>query len=246
MTLFEIRNAAAAYLHRDADELEVNDVDLGLSALNQVRQNAEQANDFGFTRKLLALTVDGVSGGSLDDAVEQGTTSPPVEVKTVVDVGTFDADGNFCPAEWTTVAESLNRQRADNPHYVTRYPTDAQAVTGPMGWRRFVFSGNKVFWFPKTPNVTFDVGLEAYTFTPDWTEADLDENNTGAYDGPWTQKGSQYLLWSVIIHLNQLFRDFVFRQEGNLPPPQTLADQGLQSLITWDIFKYEQFRRHGR
>lgn len=60
----------------------------------------------------------------------------------------------------------------------------------------------------------------------------------------WTTHGQQYLLWGTVVHLNQLFKEFVQRQEGNLPPPQALADQGLQNLITWDIYRYEQFRRH--
>src|SRR4030095_7648172 len=103
MTLREIRNAAAAYLHRESSEFDVNDVDLGLIALNHVRMVAEQTNDFNFTRKLLQVSVDGVTGGSLDPSV-----------KTVIDVGTYDKDGNFMPAEWTTTADALNQSREMN------------------------------------------------------------------------------------------------------------------------------------
>lgn len=246
MTLYEIKSAAATYLEKSVADLTQNDVDLGLVALNQVRQTAEQSNDFNFTRKLLTVSVDGVTGGSLDTAVEYGDTSQnptTYDIKTVLDVGVFDTDGNFRPVEWTTVGDSLNRERQDNSMFVPRFPTDAEAMSGPIGQQRFLFSGSKVYFFPKTPNLTISLGIESYTFTPDWTEDDLDSEDDSA---TWLRRGSTYLLWAAVIHLNQLYKGFVFRQEGNLPPPEKLADLGLQSLITWDTFKFEQFRRHSR
>jgi hypothetical protein len=247
VTLYEVKVAAASYLEKGVNDLIQHDVDLGLIALNHVRQVAELNNDFNFTRKLLQVEVDGVTGGSLDTAIEYGG-DPLVtyEVKTIVDVGTFDVDGNFRPSEWTTTSDSLNTQRLDSPYYTPRYPTDAQVVCGPIGQQRFTFSGNKVYFFPRTENLTITLGIEAYTFTPDWDENDVDRDGTEVYSGPWTAKGSQYLQWASVIHLNHLFKGFVFRQEGNLPPPQTLADIALASLQTWDTFMYEQFRRHSR
>lgn len=251
MTLYEIKVAVAAYLEKVIDDLTQQDVDLGLIALNHVRQVAEMNNDFNFTRKLLQVTVDGVTGGSLDTAIEYGAADlnggpPTIPIKTIVDVGTLDTSGNFRPAEWTTTEDSLNRQRADSPYYTPRYPTDAQAICGPNGQQRFTFAGNKVFFFPKTTDLSLTVGIDAYTFTPDWTEDDVQRDSPFVYDGPWTQRGSQYLLWATVIHMNHLFKGFVFRQEGNLPPPQVLADTGLASLQTWDTFMFEQFRRHSR
>lgn len=246
MTLFEIKAAAAGYLNREVAELTVNGVDLGLMALNQVRLFAELNNDFEFSRKLLTLDVDGVTGGNLDEAVEQGTDDV-FEVKTIVDVGLFSGEtGDFLPVEWSTVAESLLRQRMENPYAVPRYPTDGEARSGPWGARRFVFTGNKVYFYPKVENTTFEVGFEAYTFTTDWVDADLLEDADDVNTAAWTMKGHQYLLWGVVEHLNNLFKGFVFRQEGNLPPPKDLKDAGLAGLIQWDIFRYEQNRRHGR
>ena len=89
VTLYEIKVAVAAYLEKVIDDLTQQDVDLGLIALNHVRQVAEMNNDFNFTRKLLQVTVDGVTGGSLDMATEYGDVSlEPVtyQVKTIVDV----------------------------------------------------------------------------------------------------------------------------------------------------------------
>lgn len=240
MTLNEIKGAVAAYLNKSIGNLTIGGLDLGLQALNQVRTNAELMNDFGFTRKLLTLSVDGVTGASLDDALEYGTEEPNIEIKTVVDVGVADSDGNFVPADWTTTEDSLNIQRQDNPLALPRVPTDAQSVSSMIGVRRFVFAGDKVFYFPRTTGLTVTLLIIAYTFTPDWDDDSLEDSNI------WTTRGAQYLQWKTVIHLNHLWKEFVFRQEGNLPPPQVLADEGLQTLINWDIFKYEQHRRHSR
>lgn len=243
MTLFEIKAATAAYLGHDVDDLTVNGVDLGLAALNQVRLNAELNHDFEFSRKLLTVSVNGVTGGSLDDVVIYGTDDA-ASIKTIVDIGTFDDFDNLIPTEWSTVSESLARQRAENPMSVVRVPTDAQATSGPCGQRRFLVTGDTLFYYPKVADTTFDVGIEAYTFTTDWVDEDLLQE--GTLGPPWTTRGHQYLLWAAVSQINNLFKEFVFRQEGNLPPPDKLAEAGLQSLISWDIFRFEQFRRHGR
>lgn len=249
MTLNEIRSSIATYLKRDVDDLNVNDIDLGLVAMNQVRLDAELSNDFEFTRKLLSLSVDGVTGGSLDDAVEYGVAGfevPTFNIKTVVDVGIFDTEGNLRPAPWATVGDSLNQQRRDNPMFIPRYPTDGEVASGLFGAQRFEFVGNKVFFFPKTQNLAIALGIEAYTFTDDWDEEDLDDGNNERYDGVWNQIGSNYLIWKSLIHLNHVHKEFVFRQEGNVQPPDKMAEAALANLITWDNFKYQQFRRHPR
>jgi hypothetical protein len=239
MTLTEIKGAVAAYLHKTAADLTVDGFDLGLIAMNQVRMQAELNNNFGFNRKLVTVTVNGVTGGSLDTAVEYGTIAPVFDVKSIVDVGTLDNLGNFIPADWTTTEASLNIQRQDN-RIIARVPTDAQALMGPYGNQRFVFDGDKVRLFPVgEASLNIPLLLLAYVFTPDWTVINGTSN-------VWTTKGAQYLQWQSVIHVNHLWKDFVFRQEGNLSPPKELADIGLANLIQWDAFKYEQFRRHSR
>jgi hypothetical protein len=334
MTLIEIKTAIATYFGKLVGDLTINNQDLALVALNQVRLQAEMVHDFEFSRRLVTVSVNGVTGGSLDAAVVYGT-STQVRVKSVIDVGVFDSDGNLRPAEWTTVADSLNGQREDNPMRVlARYPTDSQAECGPLGQSRFQFSGNSIYKFPKVAEQTYTVGLEVYTFSEDWTgildvTGTLTPDATGTYyqagvfnEQPfyvrpdalylvfwnnslnkwiiappgedsglpywqsastvieasytaqsgavgtaavdynligetvvpdpssvsdiWTTRGSQYLQWAAIVHLNHYYKAFVFRQEGNLPPPQTLADAGLEALKSWDIFRYESFRRQIR
>lgn len=248
MTLTQIKDAVAAYLHRTTDELTVNSVDLGLVALNHVRNQAELNHNFGFTRKLAQVSVDGVTGGSLDNAVDVDGApingQPPVAVKSIIDIGVADSVGNISPIEWTSGEDSANRTRQDNPFSIMRYPTDAQALCGPVGQRRVVFAGNQIHLFPRSPDTTLVLLMDVYSFTSDWTDTSL--SPTATFTTPWVTHGSNYLIWAAVIQLNHMFKDFVFRQEGNLPPPQTLADNALESMKMWDTFKYEQFRRHSR
>jgi hypothetical protein len=60
----------------------------------------------------------------------------------------------------------------------------------------------------------------------------------------WLRHGAQYLLWAAIVQINHLCKEFVFRQEGNLPPPEKLAEAALENFRQWDSFKYEENRRH--
>ena len=332
----------AAYLQKSVPELTINGADLSLLALNNTRKTAEMVHDFEFSRKHVTVTVDRMSGGTLDDAIQEG--SPNCEVKSVIECGIYDDGFNLQPVEWTTVAESLERQRQVKPGFGPRYPTDYYATTGSYSFEspRIAFCGNDIWCVPTgTRNDEFDLELEVYTFQQDWTStsdsvivqrltnptgangsywpygiyngrpmyinilygppvtplyviwwdgvghwriapmADLGQPTLvnyaemvgttmvpgGAYvpkgtwsgtDGiavvemmpgsdtsdVWLTKGAQYLLWGAIVEANHLSKEFVFRQEGNLPPPEKLRDSALEVFLQWDMFKYEQNRRH--
>lgn len=231
----DLKLAIANYLHVAVGDLTVNTQDLGVLALNQVRKRTEMLRDFEFSRQLMTLTIDGLTGGSLDDAVIYGTDNT-AEIKTLIEVGIFDELNNFRPVEWTTVAQSLEIQRQQIPGLLPRYPTDAQAVTQLCGYPRIVFSGSNAYLVPKCQNYTMNLGFEAYVFNTDWT---IDSD-----DDTWLTKGGEYLMWASIVHINTYFEEFITRQEGNLPVPQSMADVALDAFIQWDTFKYEGFRRH--
>lgn len=234
---------AASYLNVDVSELTQNGLDLFLHAANEARSSAELNHDFEFNRKLVTVSINGTTGGDLGAAVD--ATATAVTVKTVIEAGLLDEHSNLVPVEWTTVAESLERQRGDNGFVVPRYPTDGWARSQPAGLSRFLFAGDVITSWPRTTEseaITFALWLDVYAFTADWAASDI----SGGTSSIWTTKGKQYILWSTVVRLNKLFMRFVARQEGVLPPPTELASEGLQSLLDWDNNKYEQFRRHGR
>ncbi len=326
MTLSEIKSAVAAIFGRTTGDLTIAGQDMFLVAVNQIRREAELLHDFEFSRRLVTLTVDGETGGSLDNAVIKGTATL-VKTKTVIDIGLFDDDDNLRPSEWTTVSEGLERQRTNRNYRIPRYPTDQDLRSGSCGPNRFEVSGNTIYKYGKS-TTDFPIGLEVYSFSDDWTAGSLNPtavvtgtlspNLTGTYsyvgmlngyplfyvDGPdywiyhtgsnwivaavitsavdyfalastslspagtytaagaatgtatvaltstyqddWTTYGHQFLVWGTVVFLNHIFKTFVYRQEGNLPPPEKLRDAGLASFIEWDAAKFETNRRHGR
>ena len=346
MTILQLKTAVANYFEKTVADLTVNGQDLGLLALNQVRRQAELGHDFEFQRKLVTVSVDGVTGGSLENAVLYSDGVTAVDVKTVIDIGTFDTSGNLRPVEWTTVAESLVRQREEERFTSWRNPQfEEVSLTYPKRAYRYAVSGASIFRFPKNNVVTpLTLGMEVYAFTADfgvqggvpatvyiagsdvatlvklytqvgflndyplymaiamsavevvfwsggswyiipsqflgntpgiyayghsvasvatrppdsgWTNlgtatgtvvlAYTEATSSGdGYTDEWTTYGAQYLQWGAICQLNHIFKSFVFRQEGNLPPPEKLRDDGLAAFISWDEARYENNRRHRR
>lgn len=342
MNLLDIKTSVANYFGKALADLTILSQDIFLVAANQVRRFVEMEHDFEHSRRLLRLSVDRTTGGSLSSATldgagaasltATGVTSPttagvytrqnglvngkpwytklgatsatsyvifhtssnstwnlvvwgdfpdfdlnggkfsrasgatPIgdlvgslgysgtttisatndwsEVKQIIDVGVFDTDGNLLPVTWTTVAESMERQRKVT-RFEPRYPNDAEVRNAPGTASRVNFSGNHVYLFPQPleEGDPVTLGLECYTFRNDWTADDLGASVTG---DEWTNHGAQFLLWGTIVHLNHRFKNFVFRQEGNLPPPTELRNEGLDAFIQWDGHKYEQNRRHSR
>jgi hypothetical protein len=338
MTLLQLRSMMAAYLQKSIQELVLNGADLSLLALNNVRRQAEMLHDFEFSRKHITVTIDRMSGGTLQDAILEG--SPSVEVKSVIECGIYDDNFNVHPVEWTTISESVERQRQIIPGWPPRYPKDGEASTGyyNVGMPRIAFSGDDIWCVPTgLRGEEFDLELEVYTFQQDWTS--LSDSITvsgltnptagngtywpyGIYNGRqlylnilygppgalyavwwngigewrvtsiaelgmvtpvnyaslvgkammpggvysphgtwggqvmvvtipgsdtqdvWLTKGAQYLLWGGLVEVNHMAKEFVFRQEGNLPPPEKLRDDALETFRSWDSFRYEQDRRH--
>jgi hypothetical protein len=342
MTLLELRSTLAAYLQKTLPALTVNGVDLSILALNQVRREAEMLHDFEFSRRHVTITIDAIDGGTMLDAILEG--SPACDVKSVIECGVYDDDFNVHPVEWTTVAESLERQRQIKPGFGPRYPADWEATTGyyDVGLQRIAICGDDIWMVPKGgAHKLIDLEFEVYAFTPDWSATSdsvlfkemagavvLNQDTYWPYgiynarpfylnflSGPpsvmkalwyslaggqwrvsavtdvgkepptlvnyqsmnataqlpggsyvghgtlsnagiaevtngsaltdiWLKHGAQYLLWAGVTQVNHLCKEFVFRQEGNLPPPEKLAEVSLENFRQWDAFKYEQDRRH--
>lgn len=351
MTILEIKTAIASLLDLEngVADLTQNGQDLALVALNQVRRQAELAHDFEFQRKLVTLTVNGVTGGSLESAVLYGTATL-CAVKTVIDVGWFDNGGNFRAVEWTTISESLERQRGvlrfNRPAWVS---DDQEESVFDLG--RFTVTGGSIYRYPKNTEINYTVGLEVYVFSADWAlttqtvaitggtgvtgvnttyypygfytaetggvprtlwlskhpilnasaattyaiwhntvatgfvvslASDIgnsgvanwhkfangvvlsgaDTGSAGTFTGTanatyaangtdttsdiWTTYAAEYLIWGAVVYLNHTFKKFVFRQEGNLQPPEKMRDTALEAFKDWDSGLFEQNRRHRR
>lgn len=208
MTLLEIKSLVVAYFPgKTSADFTINGQDLILQALNQGRRTAELNNDFEFQRRFVTLSVDPVTGASLGAAVDK-YTGGSVTIKTIVDSVLFDDNGNSVPVEWTTVSESLTRQRIGNQAPYYRYPTDAQAPSEPRGIFRYTLRNGSVYPFPLGTDVnapTKTLGMEVYAFSSDWVSdtitvaGTLSPDVTGAYSliGVYNGRGLYFRLFGV-------------------------------------------------
>lgn len=54
------------------------------------------------------------------------------------------------------------------------------------------------------------------------------------------EHGFEWLMWQMIIELNHLSKQFVFRQEGNLGPPTQQVQNSWDDLVGWDNDLYTE------
>ncbi len=99
-----------------------------------------------------------------------------------------------------------------------------------------------------TPTSCFRTTFPVTAVTGPWTPqgSNTGTPTVGSTSDTWTTYGAQFLLWATILYMNHRFKQFVMRNEGNLPPPQTLRDEGFAAFIEWDADRYTKFRREHR
>lgn len=217
-TLATLKSRAAAILERDVADLTVDGVDLWLESANDAKRNASMNHDFGFQRKMLTLTVNSATGGSLDAAVIKGTATT-VDLKTVIEMGEFDTYENFRPVMWLTTEVGQELIRQENPFWGLRYPTDAQALSWPLGQRRLVIRGDQVENWPISDVPTYDtnVGIEAYIFDAEWDSLNSSTTVTVTgtlspdLTGTYTKIGviNDHTLFAVVVS-NQIPTKFLY------------------------------------
>lgn len=106
-------------------------------------------------------------------------------------------------------------------------------------------AGSNTWKYTPAAGVTSPAGTYTHQGTNTGNATVVATNSTSTSD-TWTTYGAQFLLWATILYMNHRFKQFVMRNEGNLPPPQALRDEGLASFIEWDADRYTKFRREHR
>ncbi len=187
MTLLEIKTAAANFHGKVLADLTVGSLDLGLLSINQAKQTAQLGHDFNFQRKMLTLTVNSVTGGSLGSAVIQGTATV-ADIKTIVNIGVFDTNDNFRPVPWTTAEEGQKRIVSDNRFWQNRWAERDDERVGPAGAGRFIVRGGSIYAWPLSdaPAYDIDIGIEAYVFDADYTNDNATVTGTLSPDATGT------------------------------------------------------------
>lgn len=244
MNLTMLKAACAAFHQKQPEDLVEGFVDLFLVAANNARKSAEKKHDFEYSRCTATLSIDGVNGGDLNDAViaPAGFTG----VRQILAVSTQRTNGVFVPVPFVSANVAIEHDRteielAKDYWPVERYPSDASFLY-MVGEANIVQRGHMIYRFPRVSTVTPDqinplpLYLECYGWLRDYVEADLQKNDTDPAPDFLVDNGFDYLQWTIIIELNYKFHTFVPRQEGNVGSPERLQQQAWQDLTSWDTY----------
>lgn len=163
-------------------------------------------------------------------------------IKEIVAISGLRNSVEFVPLDFTSTATSIERDRYElelsNEFWPSnRYPSDAQFLNR-SGSASLVQRAGSIYHFPRvasTSDEPLHVYIEAYGWLNDYTD-DMLADETGDAQDFLLEHGFRYLQWDVILELNTVFQTFVFRQEGNVGPPEKQKEKAWQELILWDSY----------
>ena len=240
MTLKELKAVVAAYHEKEPHELDKNEVDLFLIAANNARKDAEKLHTFEWNSCTATLSIDGVNGGQLADAV----ISPTSIFKGIKEIKTVSILRNnvYIPVDFTRVDIEIERERSqlelnDPFWFENRYPSDSQ-LNMLNSDQCVVQRGMGLYLFPRVQSAMtptpLSLALECYGFLKDYVIADIDD----AVAADWfLDQADKYMQWAIIDELNYLFQTYVPRQEGNvIPSPKDKRDEAWRDLLVWDAY----------
>lgn len=243
MQLGKLRSVIAAMLERDISEFQLADgTDLLNLAINNAQRVAQNSHDFERSKVLVDLVIDEVAGGDLDTAYLHGGSAEDdvVEINTIMEIGVWNSvNTDICARPWVTYDELKVRIKAQSgdlydPEF--RYPSDATA-TSMASRAGFVVRGNSLFLAsPGTAGTTQTIGLYVSRYFGDVPDGE----EYGDFENWLMKKGGTWLQWQTIIELNHLNKHFVYRQEGNLPPPEKMAAAAWDALLKADCYQFNK------
>jgi len=239
MDIATLKVKIATYLQKVPSDFIITDpptpaVDLLLDAINQAHQHALEMHDFEYAKVSVDALVDLQNGVPISPLPVHGST-PPVLVTVKKVLRAFIADGfggvrpmKFVSREWQ-VADA--GQRWNGTPYtwapvvrdLPSYPTFYEVYLTQMANILMVYPNAQVV-VPQNPMPVF---LDVVRFFPDYQNTD---NNIDFL----LQFGDDFLMWEACCNLNVLVKEYVPRQQGNVPAPTEQRDSSWQDLIAWD------------
>lgn len=237
MNLQTIRKQVTAFLEReDPNVLTKLSVDLFLQAANNARRSLERMHNFEYSRITGTLVINGTQGGLFSDATIAGEATGGIKQLTAV-YKTLQ-NGSVVPLDFTRSDIAIARDGAElelsNDLWpVNRYPSDAQFLAlGSVS--TIVQRGRGLYIYPGDASLvgqSVPLLFEGIGWLPEYTNL----NATAAEDFI-VEIGHDYMQWAILCELNLLFREYVPRQEGNLPPPTAERDAAAKAMIVWDSY----------
>jgi hypothetical protein len=195
-----------------------------LIAANNAMRSGQKRHDFNFLAGSVQVAVDPDTGADWTSLTPDGAHLRRIEGAFLVQTA------GMAPIRWTTRQNLANEVIRSNDRSVSRewYPTDAtEYVTETIA----LVEGNKVYLHPK-PDAATTVELTGYKWLADLAAV----GNTNFM----LEYGFDWVMWQTLVELNYYTKQFVARQEGNLPPPTQMAERAWLDLVQWDDTLFEK------
>lgn len=241
-TLGKTKAQIAGLFNLAVADFTINGEDMLTAAINHAVRKAQLNHSFERTKVLCQLSVDGAAGGAFADIVAKGTADP-VKLLRIIDIGPYDDDNiSLIPQTWMTYDEYKTRQRSHLGYEYdpeTRYPAGELPSIGGVNW---VIVGETLMPIPAgNAGETQTVGLYGVKLFGEYATG----TGSDELEDMFLLFGSQYIQWEAALYLNHLRKEWVPRQEGNLPPPTTMRNEGWDALVKWDTYQYIKFPEGG-
>jgi hypothetical protein len=227
MTLADLKGKVAGYLGLsvagDTAKYTLNSVDLLLEGINAAKRRAQRLHDFELAKCSADLSVAVATGGSLANAKLHGTNTA-VTVKKVLDAF-FPVNGSARPVRFVG-RESQVKDSAERYSTLSVQESPAWTFTDP--W--VVQFGDTLQLYPQSQTVWGGATITLYLDVVQW----LPDYSGSVTSDFFLTYGSEYLFWQAVCECNHLVKEFVYRQEGNLTPPEKQAENAWLDLLNWN------------
>jgi hypothetical protein len=239
MTLERLKGQIATYLQGQVIDYVHNRVDLLLEAINEAQQGAQQLYDFEYSKTVVDALVDLTTGVPISPLPLHGVAPDPltdVAVKKVLRAYVVDGYGNPRPIKFlgrSSQFDDVEQRWAGIPTPFA--PTQRDMPSYPTFNEMYlVQQGQTLFLYPTVTGTAaqnpYPIYLDVIRYFPEYTDSQLLLSNVD-----WLMEfGDAFIKWSSICQLNTFSKEFVPRQEGNVPAPTDQRDEAWKELLAWD------------
>lgn len=227
-TIPQLKAESASYLQREVNDFYQNGIDLLLTAINAGHVEAQKHRDFELAKCTVDIPVSLNRGAPIGAAVLHGTTDPVI-VKKILRAGYVDPQGGgIMPVKFVSQGtEAYDRWLQARQTYRWSPPPQQDGIWGGY----VVQSGTQLYYYGQSVLNQNPVTLmfDVVQIFPDYVD-----DESGFKDDFLLQYGYEYLMWYTVVRCNYLVKEFVQREEGNLPTPKDERDAAWNKLIAWD------------
>lgn len=243
MSIGTIKNEIAAYLQVAPSDLVINGVDLILRSLNNARKNAERLRDWNCEE----VTVYGTAVAGVGEWMRTMQNVEDDEIVRLKQPETFYVvEGGYDVPLYhhskkfgAVLGKEYNRDRrvGNNARYADDEGVGLRLFQGTSRAEAMyeVFMRGPKYELMPNPTVDKMVKVDGHMWLPDY----VNDEDTDFF----VEDGYDFLMWSGVVQCNMHTRTFVFRQEGNLNPPEKARDEAFATLVEHDNFIVEVGRQ---